>query len=380
MATCFIFIKYLQDAGCLITRFNDQGASDLEARHYSFAEIREFQKGYRTLLVCPCERVSLLDVELPWLAERKARAAIPFALEDRLTQSIEDLHFAFDKEHYLNGHYEIAVLEKQQLQNLMGIFTEEAIEFDAITLDWYALSADESILTGSSTLINSPDFKGALSPELASAFQSLFTRTHNFVFQDSSSEIEIPDKQLLPENSWIWISRRLLESKPLNLCQGELQHATHALQIQKGYRYLAGFAGLWLIMLLAFNAFKLHMVNSKLEDTNQQIAVIYKQFFPEAKQIINPKFRINQLLGDSAGNAQSSFWNLLDKLAQGIANSNVKIEQFRFQNKTLVATLVCPDFANLEKLEERLKQLQLKVTQTQAANRDQQVVATLELK
>jgi general secretion pathway protein L len=75
-----------------------------------------------------------------------------------------------------------------------------------------------------------------------------------------------------------------------------------------------------------------------------------------------------------------NFLAILNKLAQGIKDSNVTIEQFRFQNKTLIITVVCADFATLEKLEDRLKQLQLNVAQTQAANRDQQVVATLELK
>lgn len=380
MATCFIFTRYLLEESCLVTRFNDQGIPDLASGTYSFSEIRALQEGYKTILVYPSDWASLHDLELPWLTDRKARAAIPFALEDKLTQPVESLHFAFDKAHYSQGRYEIAVLEKQKIQSLMDIFTREAIEFDAITLDWYALPANTAIIVGSTALINSTEFKGALSPELASAFHSIFHQTDNFIFQDSLSNRDLPNQEVLAENSWIWISRKLLENKALNLCQGELQHATYALQIKKGYGYLAGFAGLWLILLLALNGYKLHLVNNKLENTEQQIAVIYKQFFPEAKQIINPRFRINQLMGDTLGKAQSSFWNLINKLSQAMADSKVTLEQFRFQNQILVATVLCPDFASLEQLEERLKKLQLNVKQSQAANRDQQVIATLELK
>jgi general secretion pathway protein L len=299
MATCFIFTQYLQENGCLITRFNDKGEQDIEAKHYSFVEIAKLQEGYKTIIVYPCNWTSLLELELPWLAERKARAAIPYALEDQLTQPIEILHFAFDKQRYRNGRYEIVVLEKQKLIDLINTVLAEGIEFDIITLDWFALSVNESIFIEDTAIIDSKEFKGPLSPELAVVFQSVFNECTNYIFQDSKPGIELPNKQEIAEKSYLWLSKRLLENKPLNLCQGALQHGTSSLQILKGYRFLAGFAGLWLIIMLGVNAYKLHVVNTQLEDTNQKIALIYKQFFPDAKQIINPKFRISQLLGDT---------------------------------------------------------------------------------
>lgn len=380
MATCFIFTKYLQENGCLISRFNDEGDPDLEARFYSFAEIRDLQTDYKTILVYSSQQASLLDLELPWLAESKARAAIPFALEDRITQSIELLHFAFDKKHYSDGIYKIVVLEKEPLARLIETFDNNSIEFDSISLDWYALNSNESLFIEETAIINSPDFKGALSPELAIAFPAVFQGCTNYLFQDSIVHFELPNQQKIPEASYLWISRRLLNANLLNLCQGEFQQGKSTMQIKKAYRYLGGMAALWLVALLATNAFKLHMVNSELAKVDQQIATIYKQFFPEAKQVINPRFRINQLLGNSLESAQSNFWNLINKLADGIRTMNVTIEQFRFQNKTLVVSLICSDFASLEKLEDKLKQSGLNVSQTQAANKDQQVVATLELK
>lgn len=380
MATCFIFTEHLQDDGCLITRFDNEGKPDLEAKHYSFAEIQTLQEGYKTIIVCSSDLVNFADLDLPWLAERKARIAIPFALEDRLPQPIELLHFAFDKQHYRNGHYEIVIIEKQYIRDLMNQLIAEDIEFDSITLDWYALKENEAIFIGETAIINSVEYKGALSKELAAVFHNVFHSCTNYVFQDSVEIVELPNKTILTEPSFMWISQRLLDVKPMNLSQGEMHHGTAALQIKKGYQYLAGLATFWLILLIGANAYKLHIVNKQLTQVNQEIAVIYKQFFPDAKQIINPKFRINQLLGNSLNNAQSTFFSIIDKLSKGIKDSNVTLEQFRYLNKILLITISSPDFATLEKFENSLKQQQLTVNQTQAANRDQQVVATLELK
>lgn len=107
--------------------------------------------------------------------------------------------------------------------------------------------------------------------------------------------------------------------------------------------------------------------------------MIYHEFFPDAKQIISPKFRITQLLKNNNEEDQNRFWFLLNQFAKVMKNDRITLEQLRFQNKTLSVTLISTDFASLEELENELKKLQLKLKQTQASTHEQQVVATLEL-
>lgn len=70
---------------------------------------------------------------------------------------------------------------------------------------------------------------------------------------------------------------------------------------------------------------------------------------------------------------------ILNQLSKAIKDSGITVEQLRYQNKTISITLVSSDFESLQKIENKLKQSQLKVKQTQASTKDQQVVATLEL-
>lgn len=378
MDKCFLYTQHLDDNGCFCLKISSDGALIAPPEQRTFAEIKSLQSECTTLIVESTASASILSLELPWLPERKARIAIPFALEEKLAQPVEELHFAFDKLRYQNNQYLITVLSKARLQFIMRLLDEHQIIYEEITLDWYALSANELIVTESSLLVHHDDFKGALSGELAHYYLKNHPQDKVLLFKDSQLT---PDSSVVKDNdsSYLWIAKKLLTSKPLNLCQGDMQHGNTSDWIKKGYQIAGVLCGCWLASLLLVNAISLHSLNKQNKILDDQIATIYHEFFPEAKQVISPKFRISQLLGDNSANSQTRFWFLLNQFAKAMNAEHNTIENLRYQNKTLSVTLVSTDFANLEQLENKLKTMQLKVKQTQASTRDQQVVATLEL-
>lgn len=378
MDKCFLFTQHLDDNGCFCLKITTAGELISPPAQRNFSEIKSLQSECSTLIVETAASASILELELPWLPERKARIALPFALEEKLAQPVEELHFAFDKLRYQNNHYFITVMSKKRIQDIINKLDEYNIDYEAITLDWFALSLNELVITESVLLVNNEDFKGALSGELALSYLKTHPLDQAQLFEDS----QIITDTSMPKNiesSHIWIAKKLLISKPLNLCQGDMQHGNAADWISKGYKIAGLLGGLWLISLLLVNALSLYSLNKQNKELDNQIATIYREFFPEAKQVISPKFRISQLLGNNASNSQSHFWFLLNQFAKGMNESQQTVENLRYQNKTLTVTIVSADFASLEEIENKLKSLQLKVKQTQAATRDQQVVATLEL-
>lgn len=360
MDTVFLFSKHLNEEGCLCLKLDADGAPDAPASQLSFAEIRNLQQDCDTLVVETATHASLLALDLPWLPERKARTAIPYALEEKLAQAVDELHFAFDKSRYQNSQYLITVISKQRMQFIMQLLTEKDIQFSAITIDWFALEPEEICTTETSLLINTKDFKGALSSDLAD------------VYLKNNPQIKNQDV------SHAWIARRLLKTNPMNLCQGEIQHGSKVDWIKKSYQLAGLLFSLWLVSLILVNAIDLYFLNKKTTQIDEKIAEIYHEFFPGAKQVISPKFRIGQLLKGN-GSEDNHFWFLLNQFSKLMDNKQFTLEQLRYQNKTLSVTLLSADFASLEKLETALKQAQLNVKQTQASTRDQQVVATLEL-
>lgn len=378
MDNLILFSKHLNDEGCFCLKLNANGVLSAPPAQRSFSEIKTLQNDCNTLVIESTTNASILNLELPWLPERKARAAIPFALEDKLAQSVDELHFAFDKARYQNNQYLIAVISKQRIHFSMQILTTQGIEFSAITLDWFALASEEMCVSESTLLINMDDFKGALSGELAETYLKTHLTHQPLLFTDSkiNHDLGAPQSQ---ESSYVWIATRILKSKLMNLCQGEIQHGSKSDWIKKGYKIAAGLFVLWLVSLITVNAINLHFLNRETAKIDEQIAVIYRQFFPDAKQVISPKFRIDQLLKNNNSEDQNRFWFLLNQLSKVINSEQFIMQQLHYQNKTLSITVESSDFANLEKLENELRKSPLNVKQTQASTHEQKVIATLEL-
>lgn len=378
MNTFFLFTSHLNDEGCFCLKLDADGTINVPPAQRSFSEIQIMQKECNTLVIETCIHASLLDLELPWLPDRKARVAIPFALEDKLAQSVDELHFAFDKARYKNNAYLIAVIGKQRMHSIMQLLAEKKIVFTAITLDWFALNSEELCVSENTLLVNTPDFKGALSGDLAETYIKNHPLSEPLLFSDS----QLFNKSTASkhhETSYVWIARRILKTKLLNLCQGEIHYGTQTDLIKKGYYLATALFGFWLLSLILVNSLNLYFVNKKTAKTDQQIAVIYKDFFPDAKQVISPKFRISQLLKSDNSEEQARFWFLLNQFSKAMNTKQFTVEQLHYQNKTLSIMLTSSDFASLEQLEQQLKKSQLKVKQTQASTHEQQVVATLEL-
>ena len=378
MNTLFLFSKYLNEEGCFCLKMNAEGELITPPAQRNFAEILSLQNEGQTLIIETAANASLLELELPWLAERKARAAIPYALEDKVAQPVDELHFAFDKTRHNNNRYLITVISKHRVQYIMYLLAEHDIEFTAITLDWFALAPQELCVSESILLVNTDEFKGALSAELAASYLKKNPLQHPLLFKDSliNQDASLTKSE---EYSYAWIARRILKSKIMNLCQGSMQHGNKSDHIKKGYQLAGILFCLWLVSLVVVDAINLYLVNKQTSKVDEQIAVIYREFFPDAKQIISPKFRVSQLLQNNTEGNQAHFWFLLNQFSKAMNNDKLTLEQLRYQNKTLSVTLISTDFASLEHLENQLKQLQLKVKQTQAPTREQQVVATLEL-
>ncbi|CAM4397298.1 MAG: hypothetical protein LEGION0403_FIIPPAGN_00820 [Legionella sp.] len=378
MDTLFLFTKHLNDKGCLCLKLDADGVTHTPPAQRSFTEIQTLQPDCSTVVIESCANASLLTIELPWLPDRKARIAIPYALEDKLAQSLDELHFAFDKARYQNNHYLITAISKQRMHYIMSLLTEKNIEFTAITLDWFALESGELCISERDVLVNADDFRGELSGDLADSYIKKHPLYRPLLFTDSLISVEL-ETEKKPETSYEWIAKRTLNAKLMNLCQGEMQHGSKSDWIKKGYQLAGALFCFWLVSLILVNAINLYFVNKQTTQIDQQIAEIYHGFFPDAKQVISPKFRIMQLLKSNNNEGQTRFWFLLNQFSKVMDSEQFTLEQFRYQNKILSVTLISPDFAKLEKLENQLKQSQLNVKQTQASTHEQQVVATLEL-
>lgn len=379
MATCFLFVHHLTDEKCLSLRLDDQGQLDAPLAIRTLEEFRLLQTKTRTIIVLPTESSSLHHIELPWLGSRKARAALPYALEEHVAQHVSTLHVSFDLQYHKNNQYLVTVTDKALLIDLITRLDALNIIFDVITLDWFALNNDETWVGESSFLINDEQFMGVLSAAPAAIYLANHQNHLTILqFNDSTHALKNPAFKHIDGSFYEWVAMRLFNAKLMNLCQGELQRNTRQQTNVRWYQISAILSLLWLLSFVGVNAYISHVLTKKIKDIDQKIAVIYRDYFPNATHVISPKFRVEQLIKAGNSNHADALWALLDKLAKA-NKDNARIEQLRYQNHTLSVTLSSKDFAALEALELRLQKALVKVTQTQASSHEHQVLATLEL-
>ena len=380
--TCFLFAEHFDEEYCLSLRLNEQGQVDASLMRRSIDDLRLLQVNARTMLVLPTRMGGLYEVELAWVGDNKARSVLPYALEDNLAEPVTMLHFAFDIKHHQNNRYLVAVIAKQILVDFMDKLSRLQISFDLITLDWFALNPGEVLVIENNLLVNNDTFKGALSIDLFNTFlQTQTVLPPIYVFNDSIPITNTDTLNHINSVSYTWISERLFQKKPINFCQGEFQHNLSQQKTQNWYK-LAGFIlGVSFAGFILVNVILLMILKNNVAAVDAKIAVVYRQFFPEARQIISPRFRIGQLLNNQSG-VNEKVLALLKKLTDATfvnTSNSIGIQHLRFQNQTLFVTLECHDFAELEKLETRLQQENLVVHQTSAVMQSNKVVATLEL-
>ena len=224
-------------------------------------------------------------------------------------------------------------------------------------------------------------FQGALSAEPAALY--LTNRSNAlpiFAFHDSAPTLNDASHARLDGSFYPWAATRIMSAPAFNLCQGECQHRPSQSSNTRWYQASLALAGLWFLTVLMLNGWMLHRLNGEIAVLDQKTEVIYHHFFPDAKQMISPKFRVTQLLKTANASQDTALWPLLDALAAALNDHQVTIEQLHYQGRALSVTLNSEDFAALEALQRRLQQAHLQVTQAQAVSHEDRVHAILELR
>lgn len=381
MSYSFLFFTAdnLDIASCISLKIADHKIVE-PAQKRTVDEIRLLQEDCtRTIVVLPQQLVSLFVVELPLLNTKKLKRALPFALEENLSQNIEDLHFAFDKSFYKDNHFKVLVTANKLLEEVISILQAEQIEFDAITTEWFALSHNETVITPDGALFCTDKFNGLLSKELHTLYSKLITDTC-LSFKESNVDIqkELNLSSQNTESYYAWLSGRLTVNPYINLCQGNYQIQKSKYHLNWWYKLSFITGGVLACAYLLISGFNLYSLDKKIQNLDTEIVNIYQKFFPGSTQVISPKFRIEQLMKKNSKNS-SKVYTLLNSLGLAYKNQKIRIDRISYNDKGLDLTLNAADFKALEMLENNLRKMKIDVKQKQATLQNDVVVANLEL-
>lgn len=391
MLTCFLFVQTDDLNAMLTARLDMQGQIEQPLQMRTIEEIRVLQENARTIIVFPTAWCGLYQVELPLLSDSKARVAIPFALEDNIAQAVAQVHFGFDKAYYRNGRYWVVVIDKHIMTEWMAKLSNLDLNYDQITIDWFALQPGEAVVGEETVLIHSEAFQGAVSLDIWDHFEHAWSKELQWqLFTESAAVQEGAAISDHSKSRYTWIAERLFKTKILNLCQGEFQHATSQTQVKHKYQLAGILAAAWLVSFIGIHVGLYMLITHQSQKADQEIAQSYRVFFPGAQQVISPKFRVEQLLKQNQLGHNATLWSLMESwslaldaqaetLPKQSAKTSLTVQTLQFQNQILTVVFRCDNFSALEKIEAFLQNRHVHVQQVSAATENEQVVAKLEL-
>jgi len=374
---CYIFLGSSLDISqspSLTIDKDGEILAPLKARN--IVELVELHQNRQTILVVPCECVSIYHLKLPNLSYNKAKTAIEFALEPLLPQSIANVHltYVYDK---TSQEYTVVVIDKRKLKAIIDQILAFKLHINNLVIDAVLLNTHEALYTDKRLIINTPAFQGVIPKNFETLYEENLSNLKYFTteelpdFLNKQASLEVTMLDVDPK---IWLGKKLLSVIPLNLCHGEFSISLPRQSMINYYYLMFALLPLWLISYFSFNLVMLHQENTKIIELDQKITTYYKQLFPNAGAVLNPKFRVEQLVKKYQQNT-SPFWQILKELS----SLPINLKTMNYNHNTLTISFSLQEFSQLEKYKQQLSKAGLQVKQIEATQQGKSINAKLGL-
>jgi general secretion pathway protein L len=341
----------------------------------------------KVVALAPATQILLAEPELPPGSGVKLARAVPFALEEQLTEDIDALSFAIGHRHS-SGRTPVAVVSRSALQGWLSELAAAGIEPDAIYADislmpdnpgqtilWLEKSrlavrrpgtlpfaveltpvAEALVVAGVLPDPLAEPAEGGAEPQpLESAVLYLTREDWALVqadFESLAGKFASLKVQILTDGPLPWLARHLTASDPVSLLQGEFARTTDYGARWHRWRTAALLAGGLLVAHVAAAALKIHQANHETKALDGQIAQIFSQTMP-SETLQDPRrqmqSRLDMIRRSAAG--PQYFLRTLEALSGAVsATPKATIDALSYREQSLDMKVSAPSLAALSTL------------------------------
>lgn len=340
----------------------------------------------RVVVLAPASQILLAEPELPPGSGVKLARAVPFALEEHLTEDIDQLCFAIGRRQP-NGRTPVAVVARATLQAWIAQLAAAGIEPVAIypdislmpenpgqTVLWTERSrlavrrpgtlpfaveltpvADALAVAGviPDPLAEAPNAHEppALESALLYATREDWTRVQE-EFQALARQFASLKVQVLTDGPLPWLARSLKMTDAVNLLQGEFARSTDYSARWLRWRTAAMLAVGLLVAHIAAATIRIHQANHEAQSLDTQISQIFAQVMPSEK-MLDPRrqmqARLDRIRHSGAG--PEYFLHTLEVLSGALAASpKTRIDSLSYREQALDLRVTAPSLTALSEL------------------------------
>ncbi len=366
----------------------DEGGAAITAKQrgpLSLAAV--LARSAKVVVLAPATQILLAEPELPPGSGARLARAVPFALEEQLTEDIDELCFAIGRRQ-ASGRTPVAVVSRSVLQGWLAQLAAAGIEPTAIHADislvpdnpgqtilWlekarlavrrpgalpFAVEltpvAEALVVAG---VIPDPLAEPAAEGAVPNPLESAVLYVTRGDWAEIQDEFEgLADKfaslkvQLLTEGPLPWLARRLDAVDAVNLLQGEFARSTDYSARWHRWRTTAMLAGGLLVAHVGAAELKIHQANRETKTLDGEIAQIFSQAMPnETPQSPRRQMesRLDRIRHSGAG--PQYFLRTLQALSGAVsAAPKTTIDSLSYREQSLDMKVSAPSLAALSQL------------------------------
>jgi general secretion pathway protein L len=324
----------------------------------------------RVVVLVPGEDVALLEARVPGSRNRqRLLRAIPFALEEQLASDVEELHFALGKP-LGDDRYPVVVVERRQMDAWAEQLRDAGISAHQWVPETLAVPRGDAgwglLPDGDRVLVHSGDFSGFVCdtdnlgmmvsllagddrlPETARVYGAT---TVTLVGVD----VELDATQTQPLNI---LARGWSQGPVIDLLQGAYSRREEWGRLLRPWKASAAMLLAGLLIAAVSTGVHYHRLTRQQEQLAADIEALYKQTFPNARRIVNPRAQMEQQLKElqrRAGGGSADFLGMFAETASVVRSAQgVKVQGASYRDGRLDLDLQADNLQLLDSLKQAL--------------------------
>lgn len=366
---------------------------------HSYSEIPPIDAKDIFIALLPGEHVSLTYVKMPKTRRAELERAVPFALEEEVATDVTQLYFALGD--FVEDKLFVAVIDKAYFIHEIEAIKAAGLQPIVMLPNYLALQLEKNswtvVLDGTMAIVRtsrtsgfSVEFKNLIlllklqlqkTPNNMPKRIIIFKGEADVSVKDFSPvgvSVDIRDGKLVDTLAF----EELLHKPTINLLQGKYRPKFRIPRIERRWRIAAAALGILLLLFIGGHVGELLFFKMQSKRLEEKIETVYKDIYPNAIQVIEPKVRVTQTLTRlrtaATGNA---FLLLMIRTGKVIHdNPQVTLQSLAFQNKELQIRVRVPNLSSLETLTQSLIQQGLNIQQNILTSDQQTVTAELRIR
>lgn len=349
--------------------------------------LAELAAGRHVALLVSGTDVSQFQVSLPAGNEARLLQLAPFALEDQVSQDIEQLHFAVGERDAETGLVPVAVAERARMQEWLA----QAAEWQLVPHAVFAESDLVPILPGHVTMVvaggqlllrngvsetgnSRPLVLPAEDPALAidmllagadpaSVNLAVYStpeewQHHGPAVEALRNRFASMNVQLNSSGLVALYAPAISQGRPINLLQGSFRPQRSSAAGWQQWRWVAMLAGALVLLHGLGSLWKLHQLRQASDELRAEITQRYTALYPGQSPGENPRLDLQKRLSvlAGAGDQQGDLLHLLAAVAAAKQNvPQAQLQSAVFEAGSLNMKLQAPDAATLEQFNQALR-------------------------